>query len=66
MHLEKARFSELIENPEMLSAREKKWRRFKNMLGNAKSNTVQGAMIGTMVGGYVWFNHWRLFGYPNS
>jgi hypothetical protein len=55
MHLEKARFLDIIDNPERLTARQKKWRRFTSSLSNATNGAVQGAMIGGMVGSMFGF-----------
>lgn len=55
MQLERASFTDLIENPETLTARQKKWKRFTSMAGNAKNNAIQGAMVGAMVGGMFGF-----------
>lgn len=49
--LERANFKPLLENPEVLSARQKKWRRFRNTMTTATSNAKTGAMMGGIVGG---------------
>lgn len=49
--LDRANFRPLLENPEILSARQKKWRRFSQTMIQAKSKAINGAMMGGMVGG---------------